>query len=64
MTQIKQYDKIRLKTGIIGRIMEVLGKGEMFIVDIITEDGEYDTIDVKPSEIKSKFVESEELIEE
>ena len=63
MTQIKQYDKIRLKTGLIGRIMEVLGAGEAFIVDVMNDDGEYDTIDIKPDDIKSKFIEYEELIE-
>ena len=63
MTRVKQYDKIRLQSGFIGRIMEVLGAGEVFIVDVETADGEYDTIDIKPSDIKSKFVEYEELIE-
>jgi hypothetical protein len=63
MTQIKQYDKIRLKTGLVGRIMEVLGAGEAFIVDVMTDDGEYDTVDVKPSDIKSRFIEHEELID-
>ena len=62
MTQIKQYDKIRLNTGLVGRIMEVLGAGEAFIVDVMNDDGEYDTIDVKPNDIKSKFIEYEELI--
>ena len=63
MTEIKQYDKIRLKTGFIGRIMEVLGAGETYIVDVINEEVEYDTIDIKQSDIKSKFVEYEEFIE-
>jgi len=62
MTQIKQYDKIRLNTGLVGRIMEVLGASEAFIVDVMNDDGEYDTIDVKPNDIKSKFIEYEELI--
>ncbi|MCL2036632.1 MAG: hypothetical protein FWG83_04510 [Oscillospiraceae bacterium] len=66
MTSIKQYDKIRLKTGLVGRIMEVIGDNECFIVDVkLNEEAEmgevqYDTIDIKPSEIKSVFVEHEE----
>ena len=63
MTQVKQYDKIRLKTGLVGRIMEVLGANEAFIVDVEISKGEYDTIDIMPSDIKSKFVEYEEMIE-
>ena len=63
MTQINQYDKVRLKTGLVGRIMEVFGMGELFIVDVELAPGKYDTIDVKPSDIKSKFVEYEEPVE-
>ena len=64
MIQVKQYDKIRLHSGLVGRIMEVLGAGEEFIVDVLTEDGEYDTLDIRKSDIKSKFVEYEEPIQE
>ena len=70
MTEIKPYDKIRLKSGQIGCIVEILGNNEMFIVDV--ELGrenehdfmEYDTIDVKPSDIKSVFVEYEKPFKE
>jgi len=62
MTQVKQYDKIRLKSGLIGCIVEILGANEAFIVDVEVNKGEYDTIDVKPSEIKSVFVEHEEPV--
>jgi len=64
MIQVKQYDKIRLKSGFIARIMEVLGANEAFIADVETGDGEYDTIDIKPSDIKSVFVEYEEPFKE
>jgi diphthamide synthase (EF-2-diphthine--ammonia ligase) len=63
MTRIRQYDKIRLSTGLVGRIMEVLGGGEAYIVDVMGEDGEYETIDIKRGDIKSRFIEREEPVD-
>jgi preprotein translocase subunit YajC len=69
MTKIKQYDKIRLKSGLVGCVVEIFGAHEYFIVDVelgTDETGfmEFDTIDVYPSDIKSRFVEYEEPVQE
>ena len=70
MIKVKQYDKLRLKTGAIAHVMEVFGNNEMFIVDVeLGKDNElgfmdYDTINIKPSDIKSVFVEYEEPFKE
>jgi len=58
---IKAYDKIRLKTGEIGRILELLSD-DSFIAEIYLEDGEIDTTEIKITEILSVFVETEHQV--
>ena len=63
MTQVKQYDKIRMKTGQKACIVEVLGNGAAFIVDYIGDDGDTETADITPDDIVSVFVEVEHPFE-
>jgi len=58
---IKEYDKIRLKTGQIGRILELLND-DAFIAEIYLEDGGIDTTEIKISDILSVFVETEHQV--
>ena len=60
MTRVKQYDKIRLKTGIVGRILEILGD-DSYIAELFLDDGDVDTTEIRKSEIQSVFVETEHL---
>ena len=63
MIEIKLYDKIKLKTGEIARIVEIL-KNESatgYIVDV-EEDDDYRTETVFIDDIKSVFVETEMLL--
>jgi hypothetical protein len=61
---IKEYDKVRLKTGEIARISEVLEAGVAYIVEIIRKSGGFSvTIDqIKHDEIQSVFVETEKPV--
>jgi len=58
---IREYDKIRVKTGIIGRILEILSE-DSFIAELYLDDGDIDTTEIKKSEITSVFVETEHPI--
>ena len=58
---IKEYDKIRLKTGIVGRILEILSDNS-FIAELFLENGDVDTTEIKKVEIASVFVETEKPI--
>ena len=50
---IKQYDTIRLQDGREGTVVEVLGDGERYLIDVGTSPEEWETIDVPRSEIIS-----------
>jgi len=52
------YDKIKLKTGEFGRILEDFGDGA-YIAEISRHNGEIDTTEIKKEEIASVFVETE-----
>jgi len=58
---IKEYDKVRLKTGEIARISEILEDGVAYIAEIIRRSGEFSvTVDhIKYEDIQSVFVETE-----
>jgi hypothetical protein len=53
-----EYDKIKLKTGEIGRILEDLGDGS-YIAEISLKTGEIDTTEIRLRDIASVFVETE-----
>ena len=56
---LKEYDKIRLKTGERGCILEIFGDG-VFLAEIISKNGDIRTIEIESEEIKSRIVEVEE----
>ena len=58
--KLKQYQKIRLKDGRAGHITEIFKDGEAYLVDIPTDDGEYEQATVSIVDIKSIMVEIEE----
>ena len=55
---IKEYDKIRLQTGEIGRILEIFDDNS-YIAEIFTNDGGLDTVEIKKNDIFSVFTETE-----
>jgi len=58
---INVYDKIRLNTGEIGRILEDFGDGA-YIAEIYTQSGEIDTTEITKDEIASVFEEVEKPV--
>ena len=61
---IKEYDKVRLKTGEIARISEVLEDGVAYIAEIIRRSGGFSvTVDnIRFDEIQSVFIETEKPV--
>ena len=57
---LKEFQKIRLKSGETAHIVEILGDGKEYIADIYEGNGEYNTETIKPSDIASIIVEVEE----
>ncbi len=51
LTMYQEGDRIELKNGKTATIVEVLGEGKMYVADIDL-DGDWDTVFVKPEEIK------------
>jgi len=58
--KLEMYQKIRLKNGKAGHIIEIFNDGEAYMIDIRTNDGEYEQETVKPTDIKSIIVEVDE----
>ena len=58
---LKEYDKIRLKSGERGAILEIFKDGT-YLAEIFTKEGKVDTTEVTIDDIKSKIVEVEEAI--
>lgn len=50
--KIKEFDKILLKDGRTGYVVEIFGNDEAYLVDVDISDDEWDTIDVKPEDIE------------
>jgi hypothetical protein len=57
---IKLFDKIKLKTGEIARVVEILEPEVAFMADIAKEQGGYYTDTIKASDVSSVFVETEQ----
>lgn len=49
--KVKQYDRVLLKDGNKASIVEIFGKGKLFLADI-DKDGDTYTEEVKPEEIE------------
>lgn len=58
MATLKEYDKIRLKTGERGAILEIFDDGT-YLAEIFTKDGKVDTTEVKIADIQAVIVEVE-----
>jgi len=56
---IKEYDKIRLKTGEIARISEVLEEGVAYIADIFKISGSISIEQITHTDIESVFIKTE-----
>lgn len=48
---IKQYDRIRLKDGRTGTVVEVLEENTAYIVDVNLPGPDWDTIDIRHEDI-------------
>jgi hypothetical protein len=55
---IKEYDKIRLQTGEIGRVLELLSE-DVYLAEIFLKNGDIDTTEIKKVDISSVFEEIE-----
>ena len=55
---VNVYDKIRLKSGTVGRILEELDD-DSYIAEIFLDNGDVDTTEIKKSDIQSIFEEVE-----
>lgn len=58
--KIEMYQKIRMKSGVVGRVIEIFNDGEAYMIDIMTDDGEYQQETIYPRDIRSVVVEVEE----
>jgi len=61
MAALKQYDKIRLKTGQRGRVIEFFNDG-MCLAEVVNEKGGIEIKEIKKNDVKAVIVEVEELI--
>jgi len=61
---ISEYDKVRLKTGELARISEVLEEGVAYIAEIFRKNGDFSVVieQIKHNEIESVFVETEKSL--
>ena len=59
---IKEYDKVKLKTGEIARISEVLEDKVAYIADIFTKDGHISIEQIGYADIFSVFEEVEHTL--
>jgi len=57
--KIEMYQKVCLKNGKTGRVIEIFKNGEAYMIDIALNDGEYQQETVFPNDIKSIIVEIE-----
>lgn len=56
---IKQYDKVKLKSGKFAVIVEILEPQKMFIADIEIDEGDFTTETIAYSEIAALIIEVE-----
>jgi hypothetical protein len=59
---IKLFDHVKLKNGIQGAVVEILGGGKAYMIDYKTEDGGYDVITVNYDDLEAMIVEVEEAV--
>lgn len=51
MEAIKQYDRVRLKDGRSGCVVEILGNQDLFMVDVGSSPADWDNITVSRADI-------------
>jgi hypothetical protein len=54
---LEMFQKIRLKNGKVGHIIEIFNDGEAYMVDINMGDGEYEQETISPKDILNIIVE-------
>ncbi len=59
---INEYDKIRLKSGKIARVCEILGNGAVYIIEAFGDDNHVHIEQVTRDEIASVFIETEQQL--
>jgi len=59
IVKLEMYQKVFLKNGKKGHIIEIFNNGEAYMVDIKTQDGNYDQVTIYPNDIRSVIVEVE-----
>lgn len=59
---IKQFQKVRLKTGEEAVIVEILEENRVFLADVEKSEGDYETDEIHYDDIKSVFIETEQLL--
>jgi len=57
--KLEMYQKVFLKSGKKGVVIEIFNDGEAYMVDIMTDDKEYEQETIRPNQIKSIVVEVE-----
>ena len=55
--KLEMFQKIRLKNGKKGHVIEIFNDGEAYMVDVKIDDGAYEQLTVYPKDIKSVVVE-------
>ena len=57
--KLEMYQKVKLKDGRAGHVIEIFGDGAAYMLDVKMADGDYEQPTVTPEEIKSVIVEVE-----
>lgn len=60
--EIRQYDRVRLKDGREGDVMEIYGDSEVFLITIGEDEYTWEDIDVKLEDIDVKLEDIKEVI--
>ncbi|MDR2168395.1 MAG: hypothetical protein LBE35_11195 [Clostridiales bacterium] len=60
---IKEFQKVRLKTGEEAVIIEILQKGRAFLADVKKAELDYETDEITMDDIAGVFVETEHPLE-
>ncbi|MCL2236274.1 MAG: hypothetical protein FWB98_07540 [Defluviitaleaceae bacterium] len=55
---IKEYDKVRLKTGELARVVEVFSDS-IFLAEVVSKAGDVDTTEITIDQIQTIFEETE-----
>jgi hypothetical protein len=59
--EVKEYDKIRLKTGERGRILEIFDE-TTYLAEVVSKTGNVETTEIKRDEIMALIIEVEQAI--